>query len=199
MILIGQYDSPFVRRVAIAMTLYGMDFEHRPWSVFSDAEKIRKINPLMRVPTLVHPDGAMLPDTISILAFLDERVEAHQVLLPVDPVARRNSRMISALASGISDKAVALFYELYFHDRPAKDWADRCRTQILGTLAHLEALRGGTEGLHLDGPRMGHADIAVAATLRHLREATPTCSIRPRFPPLATMRRDWRPNRCSGG
>jgi glutathione S-transferase len=30
MILIGQYDSPFVRRVGIALTLYGMKFEHRP-------------------------------------------------------------------------------------------------------------------------------------------------------------------------
>jgi hypothetical protein len=29
MILIGQYDSPFVRRVAIAMRLYGLHFEHR--------------------------------------------------------------------------------------------------------------------------------------------------------------------------
>ena len=30
MILIGRYDSPFVRRVGIALTLYGMAFEHRP-------------------------------------------------------------------------------------------------------------------------------------------------------------------------
>ena len=29
-ILIGQFDSPFVRRVAIAMRLYGLSFEHRP-------------------------------------------------------------------------------------------------------------------------------------------------------------------------
>ena len=28
MILIGQYDSPFVRRVAIAMHLYAMRYEH---------------------------------------------------------------------------------------------------------------------------------------------------------------------------
>ena len=28
MILIGQYDSPFVRRVAIAMHLYAMPYEH---------------------------------------------------------------------------------------------------------------------------------------------------------------------------
>jgi hypothetical protein len=27
-ILIGQHDSPFVRRVGIALTLYGLSFEH---------------------------------------------------------------------------------------------------------------------------------------------------------------------------
>ena len=43
MILIGQYDSPFVRRVGIALTLYGMAFEHRPWSVFGETEKIRPL------------------------------------------------------------------------------------------------------------------------------------------------------------
>lgn len=57
MILIGQYDSSFVRRVGIALTLYRLPFEHRPWSVMSDAEKIRALNPLVRVPTLVLDDG----------------------------------------------------------------------------------------------------------------------------------------------
>ena len=53
MILIGQYDSPFVRRVGIALTLYELPFEHRPWSTFGDADKLRPYNPLTRVPTLV--------------------------------------------------------------------------------------------------------------------------------------------------
>ena len=57
MILIGQFDSPFARRVGIAMRLYGLSFEHRPWSVFGDAEKIAQYNPLMRVPTLVMENG----------------------------------------------------------------------------------------------------------------------------------------------
>ena len=61
MILIGQYDSPFVRRTAIAMRLYGLGYEHRPWSTFGDAEKIRPYNPLLRVPTLVLDDGGRFP------------------------------------------------------------------------------------------------------------------------------------------
>ena len=53
MILIGQYDSPFVRRVAIALDLYRMPFEHRPWSTFGDADQFASFNPLRRVPALV--------------------------------------------------------------------------------------------------------------------------------------------------
>lgn len=40
MILIGMFDSPFVRRVAVSMNLLGMPFEHRNWSVGKDFELI---------------------------------------------------------------------------------------------------------------------------------------------------------------
>ena len=70
MILIGQYDSPFVRRVGIAMTLYGLVFEHRPWSVFGDAEKIRAFSPLTRVPTLVLEGGDYLGLDTRLFAML---------------------------------------------------------------------------------------------------------------------------------
>ncbi len=63
MILVGQYDSPFVRRVAIALDLLGFAFEHRPWSVFGDAEKVAAYNPMKRVPTLVLDDGETLLDS----------------------------------------------------------------------------------------------------------------------------------------
>ena len=67
MFLIGQYDSPFVRRVAIALRLYGMPFEHRPWSTFGDADKIAPYNPLRRVPTLVLDSGEALIESTAIL------------------------------------------------------------------------------------------------------------------------------------
>jgi glutathione S-transferase len=52
MILIGQYDSPFVGRVAIALRLHGLAFEQRPWSTFGEGDRIPPYSPLRRVPTL---------------------------------------------------------------------------------------------------------------------------------------------------
>src|SRR3954467_323496 len=78
MILIGQYDSPFVRRVAIALRLYAMPFEHRPWSTFGDADKIAPFNPLRRVPTLVLDDGETLLESGAILDHLDEMAGAER-------------------------------------------------------------------------------------------------------------------------
>ncbi|HQX46286.1 MAG TPA: glutathione S-transferase N-terminal domain-containing protein [Steroidobacteraceae bacterium] len=39
--LIGMFDSPFVRRVAIALRHYGMPFEHLDWSVGRDPRQPR--------------------------------------------------------------------------------------------------------------------------------------------------------------
>jgi glutathione S-transferase len=81
MILIGQYDSPFVRRVAIALRLYAMPFEHRPWSTFGDADKIAPFNPLRRVPTLVLDDGETLLESGAILDHLDEMAGPERSLI----------------------------------------------------------------------------------------------------------------------
>jgi len=43
MILVGQYDSPFVRRVAVTLHLYGMPFTRNTLSVFSDAGEMARI------------------------------------------------------------------------------------------------------------------------------------------------------------
>ena len=44
----------------MALRLYGLPFEHRPWSTFGDADKIAPFNPLRRVPTLVLDGGEVL-------------------------------------------------------------------------------------------------------------------------------------------
>lgn len=38
--LVGMMDSPYVRRVAISLELYGVEFECQPLSVFSTFEAV---------------------------------------------------------------------------------------------------------------------------------------------------------------
>src|SRR3981081_1762714 len=110
MILIGQYDSPFTRRVAIALRLYGLAFEHRPWSTFGEGDKIAPFNPLRRVPTLVFEDGEVLIESTAILDYLDEVVGPSKAMIAENGPERRHALKICALATGLGDKAVSLVY-----------------------------------------------------------------------------------------
>ena len=171
MILIGQYDSPFVRRVAIAMLIYGLEFEHRPWSTFKDADRIRPFNSLLRVPVLVLDDGLALVDSHAMLDYLDSLVPPEHALFPAGEPARRQALRIAALGTGIADKAVSLFYEMRLHAEQSLLWVERCRAQIMATLHVLEADRSARAGPFWFGDDPGHADIVVATALRFLTEA----------------------------
>jgi glutathione S-transferase len=94
MILIGQYDSPFVRRVAIALRLYGLPFEHRPWSTFGEGDKIAPFNPLRRVPTLVLDSGEALIESTAILDYLDEMVGPEKAMIARSGPERRHALKI---------------------------------------------------------------------------------------------------------
>ena len=72
MLLIGMFDSPFVRRVAVSLKRLDIGFEHANWSVGRDFDRIRAYNPLGRVPTLVLDDGEALIESSAILDYIDE-------------------------------------------------------------------------------------------------------------------------------
>jgi glutathione S-transferase len=184
MILIGQYDSPFVRRVGIALTLYDMPFEHRPWSTFGDADKIRPYNPLTRVPTLVLDDGEVLVESHMMLDYLDNLVPEDRRMFPTIEPARHKALRIAALATGLGDKAVSLFYERRLHKDVSQTWVERCRTQIEAVLGVLEKDRGGRKTEYWFGDGIGHADIAVTVCLRFLSEAHPGLVAIEDFPAL---------------
>lgn len=171
MILIGQYDSPFVRRVGIALRLYGLAFEHRPLSVFGDGEAVRALNPLMRVPVLVLEDGFVLTDSHMMLDYLDNLVP--QPLFPRAEPARHRALKVAALGTGLAEKAVSLFYERRLHATTSPVWEARCARQIGSVLAALEADRAARPGPWWFGEVLGHADIAVACALRFVAEAHP--------------------------
>lgn len=184
MFLIGQYDSPFVRRVAIALRLYGLAFEHKPWSTFGDADQIAPYNPLRRVPTLVLDDGEALIESMIILDYLDELVGPERAMLPRGGAERRKHLRICALASGLGDKAVSLLYERVLRKEQLALWLERCQAQIGDVLKVLEAERAKVTTPYWLGERIGHADVVVACVVRFTREAHPQLFDTSRYPAL---------------
>jgi glutathione S-transferase len=185
MILIGQYDSPFVRRVAIALNLYGFAFEHRPWSTFGEGDKIAPFNPLRRVPTLLLGSGEALIESTAILDHLDELVGLEKAMIAPRGPDRRHALKIGALATGLGDKAVSLLYERVLRKDPSKLWVERCEAQIGGVLEVLETERAAITSPFWFGGRIGHADIAVGCVLRFTGEAHPALFNETRCPALA--------------
>jgi glutathione S-transferase len=185
MILIGQYDSPFVRRVAIALRLYELPFEHRPWSTFGDAEKIAPFNPLRRVPTLVLDGGEALIESTAILDYLDEVIGPDKAMIAESGPQRRHALKICALATGLGDKAVSLLYERVLRKDELKLWVERCSAQIGGVLDALEKERAAVASPYWFGTSIGHADIAVACVLRFTGEAHPELLGATRYPALS--------------
>jgi glutathione S-transferase len=185
MILIGQFDSPFVRRVGIALEIYGFPYEHRPWSTWGDAEKLARYNPLRRVPTLVLDDGECLLESGAILEALDERAGPERALLPREGARRRHGLRIAALATGLADKAVSLFYEQLLHPQTSEKWVARCRAQIGDVLRVLDAERAQVASPYWFGDALSHADIAVTCALRFASESNPGVFELSAFPALA--------------
>jgi glutathione S-transferase len=173
MILIGMFDSPFVRRVAVSMNLLGMPFEHRNWSVGKDFELIRQFNPLGRVPALVQADGDTLIESAAILDFLDEMAGPEQALLPRSGEPRREALRIIAIAVGGAEKGVQQVYESAFRppEKRYRPWVERCHTQTHAALAELDRLCQVRGGEWLIGNRITQADITATCVYSFLSQA----------------------------
>ena len=184
--LIGHYDSPFVRRVGVSLEVLGIPFERLLLSVFSDADQMRALNPLVRVPALVLDEGETLIDSTAILDHLDEVVGPERALLPARGKARRDALRILALATGLGDKTVAIAYERRKSDKIDESWIDRCRSQQDGALAALEecCVSGA-----LTGPRLMQPKITVACMLGYVRLRQPGALRAGHYPALEALSR----------
>jgi len=173
MILIGMFDSPYVRRVAVTMHHYALPFEHRDWSVGRDFEQIRRFNPLGRVPTLVLDDDTVLVDSAAILDHLDEIAGPERALLPSAGPVRRAALQTMALATGAADKGVLQIYETVFRptEKRHAPWVERCRTQVGAALEALERQSVARGDSWLVASGVTQADVTVGCVLGFLKGA----------------------------
>lgn len=168
MILVGQYDSPVTRRVAIALHHYGIPFTRDTRSIFGDAAAIGRISPLTRIPALVLDDGEVLIDSASILAHLDEQA-GDAALIPRSGPQRRRVLQMTALAQGTLEKVAAVVYERHFHppEHRSAVWLDRCLGQAR---AGLDELTKRLTTPYACGAALTHADVMITTLIWYMQD-----------------------------
>jgi glutathione S-transferase len=163
--LIGMLDSPFVRRVAVAMLMAEIPFEHEPLSIWRHADRYASLSPLMKAPSLIADDGEALVDSGVILDYLALRLPAMAALRPRGLAAHR----ALGVALIVMEKAVQLYYEhnLRGPGERSESWEARVGGQLAAGLAGLDATV--PDLWFEDGP--GHADIAAVCAFGFVRGA----------------------------
>lgn len=184
MVLVGRYLSPFVRRVAVTMKLYKLDYEHRPLIAFGEDKKtISQWNPVGRVPVLILNDGEVLFESSVILDYLDEQVGAERALVPRDGARRRDVLRLMAMATGAAEKAILTVYEKRFRpeEKWHEPWTTLCGSQVKTAL---EALDKQAVLPWLSGDTISQADVTAVCCWDFIRHANPQLASTVRAPRL---------------
>jgi glutathione S-transferase len=186
--LIGMLDSPYVRRVAIALLRLGLAFEHRPLSLFRHIDEFRAINPLLKAPTLVTEDGTVLVDSTLIVEYAESLAPRAPRLTPGAPATRLKSYRLNGIAMTVNEKAVQVHYERQLRppEKQHEPWLDRARGQLEAGLDMLDRETAKTQ-TWLVGENLMLADITVATafafTQLYLADVVPAA----RYPALAAF------------
>lgn len=172
--LVGMLDSPYVRRVAISAQFLGIPYAHNPLSIFRSYDEFRKLNPLVKVPTLICDDGEMLVDSTLIITHLQSLSGDDNALMPNDSAGKRRALQLTGVALVAKDKMVQIIYET--RQRPAElvhqPWIDRVAQQMRSAFELLEAAVGdGESWLFGESPTIADITIAVAWRFSQLTTA----------------------------
>ena len=188
MLLIGVNRSPYTRRVAITLNVYGVPFEQRDLSGFGNRAEVRAVNPLGRIPALVLDTGETLVDSAAIIDHLDEVHGRDRALTPPSGADRRAVQRVAALMMGACDKGLHAAYERNQHpsDKVHQPWIDDCLAQMKSALLAVDAMIDTKQPYLLLG-RLTQADVTafIAERLARVGHKIDTDSEMPRLRALA--------------
>ncbi|CCG89108.1 glutathione S-transferase [Erwinia piriflorinigrans] len=185
--LIGNYTSPYVRKISVLLLEKGIAFEFVNLSPWTEESHVKDYNPLGKVPALVTDAGDTWYNSPIIAAWL-ELQHPQPAFLPADPLSALAVRQLETLADGVCDAALLIVREQ--QKAPGQQCAEemlRQRDKIKRGLDALEA--AAVEGKGLNGTQITLADIATVCMLGYLnfrRVAPNWCVGHPQLVALAT-------------
>ena len=168
--LIGNYISPYVRKVLVCMELKGLAYTIDPIAPFVGNERFSQLSPLRRIPVLVDGDR-VINDSSVICQYLEER-HPQPSLYPADIGDRAQARWIEEYCdTWLGDVVVwGMFFQkgvkrYVFREEPDEVVIARARDEQLPVaLDYLESL------LPAEGFLFGElsvADISIASFFRN--------------------------------
>jgi glutathione S-transferase len=187
--LVGNFLSPYVRRVAVSLNILGLPFELEELFVFKAPEVVRRHNPVVRIPVLVLDDGECLVESGAILDEIDRMVGPERCLTPASGPGRRRVVQTAAMAVACAEKAQWAFYE--GRVRPAEKihapWIEHNEKQVLGGLEHLDRVASDVnDGAWLARtPNISQADVTTVVAYTFANAVRPKLGLPERFPRLA--------------
>ncbi len=187
--LIGNYLSPYVRRVAISLNALDMAFELHDVRVFDAPDEVREYNPVVRIPTLVLDDGTVMIESYAMLDEIDQIAGPQRALTPASGEQRRGIMQVTAFAVSAMEKAQWAFYEGRF--RPAEkiedSWIAHNDAQTLAALGVLDGLAhdAGTTGWLGGSDKLTQADISSVVAFGFAETVRPDLNVAREVPHLA--------------
>lgn len=168
--VIGNYLSPYVRKVLVCLELKGVPYRIDPIAPFVGDEEFSRLSPLRRIPVLLDGD-LVLNDSTVICEYLQDRFP-ERPLYPTDPVQRAKARWLEEYAdSQLGDVIVwRMFFQkgvrrFLFNEGTDEDVVRKAREEELPVaLDYLEAqlpAQGWIFG------ELSIADVGIAAFFRN--------------------------------
>ena len=110
--VIGNYLSPYVRKVLVCLELKGLEYEVDPIAPFVGNDEFTRLSPLRRIPVLVD-GGLVLADSSVICQYLEDR-QPTPSLYPRDIADRARARWLEEYAdTRLADGLIwRLFHQL---------------------------------------------------------------------------------------
>ncbi len=167
--VIGNYISPYVRKVLVCLELKGLEYEIDPIAPFVGNDEFTRLSPLRRIPVLV--DGELVLGDSSVICQYLEDQHPTPALYPRDIADRARARWLEEYAdTRLADGLIwRLFHQLaikrhIFGEAPDETVVEHARAvEIPAALDYLE------QQLPDDGFVFGAlsiADISIASFFR---------------------------------
>ena len=164
--LIIATPSPFARKARVALREKNIDFEEIidvPWNKNT---LTKNINPLGKIPILLHKNSEPLFDSRVIVQYLD-KFKPQPLMYPENHEDNISAKLVEAVADGVCDAIVLVFLEnARKKNLRSKNWIERQETKIFEDVGYLSGFL--QENKYFVGNKFNISDVSSFSCLDYL-------------------------------